>query len=244
MTPAVEIQGLWAGYDGNVALEDVNLTVPRGDYLALVGPNGGGKTTLLKVVLGLLKPLRGEVRVLGQTPEAGRVGVGYVPQLIEFDRDFPVRVEEVVRMGRLGTTDRKGDAEAIRKALALVEMDPLARRPMGDLSGGQRQRVYLARALAADPQMLLLDEPTAHLDPEISARIYELLLKLTERMTVILTTHDIGVVASYAKTLGCVGRRLYLGEAGGLTQSLLEKAYGVPVRVIGHHHPKLEPHDA
>jgi zinc transport system ATP-binding protein len=231
-------EGLAACYDGRRVIEDIDLEVPQGDFLALIGPNGGGKTTLLKVALGLIPPMSGSVQLFGQAVSKGRTKVGYVPQAVEFDREFPIRVNEVVRMGRLGVGDPGRDKQAVAEALERVEMTSFAKRPIGALSGGQRQRVFLARALAAEPSALFLDEPTAHLDPEISAEVYALLRRINDEngVTILLTTHDVGVVSSFAKRVGCVGRRLFMGEDGGLTQELLDHAYGSPVRVMSHHH--------
>ena len=165
----ISIQHLWAGYDREPVLEDINLSVKELDFIGLIGPNGSGKTTLFKVLLGLLPPLRGEVRIMGKSVKKGRRYMGYVPQKVEFDRDFPINVWEVVRLGRLGrrrllqryTTK---DDKCVAEALHSVEMLHLRDTPMGELSGGQQKRVYIARALAMQPQILLLDEPLASID--------------------------------------------------------------------------------
>lgn len=250
--PVLEISHLWAGYPGEVVLEDVNLTLRPLDFVGLIGPNGGGKTTLLKVILGLLPPLRGDIRILGEPVNVGRKQIGYVPQYVEFDRDFPITVWDVVRMGRVGQRGllrryNREDDDLVAEALRRVEMLPLRRRLIGELSGGQRQRVYIARALATQPRILLLDEPTANVDPQIKANIYDLLRRLNERITLLLISHDMGAISSYVKTVGCLNRRLFYHGEKQITADMLEEAYhcpidliahGVPHRVLAEHQPE------
>jgi len=236
---AIAIEGLWAGYDHEAVLENVNLTVEEGDFLAIIGPNGGGKTTLLKVILGLLEPMRGRVRLFGQDVRHGRRWVGYVPQRVEMDQDFPIRVWDVAMMGRLGQRGlfRRYDAQdarAVERALRDVEMWDLRDRPMGELSGGQRQRVYIARALAVEPRLLLLDEPTASVDPQVRTHIYELLRALNERVTIVLISHDVGVISAYVKTVGCLNRRLFYHGGGEITEEMIEHGYQCPIDLIAH----------
>jgi zinc transport system ATP-binding protein len=236
----ITIQHLWAGYEREQVLEDINLSVYEGDFIGLIGPNGGGKTTLLKVLLGLLPPTRGKVHVLGLPVQEGRRMIGYVPQAVEFDREFPISVWDVARMGRLGqrrllqryTTE---DDAIVAKALHQVELYDLRRRPIGDLSGGQRQRAYIARALATQPKVLLLDEPTSSVDPQVSTGIYELLQQLNDQgVTILLVSHDIGVISSYVKTVGCLNRRLFYHGGEEITTDMLELAYQCPIDLIAH----------
>jgi zinc transport system ATP-binding protein len=232
---AIQIENLSAGYGSTVALRDVDLTVPEGDFLALVGPNGGGKSTLLKVLLGLLPVRSGKALIFGKPPLRGRRHMAYVPQGTHFDPQFPVTVQDVVRMGRvkLGTNDA-----VVQEQLEKFALSNLKHEPIAELSGGQRQRAYLARAWATEAPILLLDEPTAYLDPEFSSGFYDLLKTENEAgKTIILTTHDTGVVSRYASRVGCLSQRLYMGEEGGLTEEILEKAYGGPVRQLMHDHP-------
>jgi zinc transport system ATP-binding protein len=223
-------------------LEAVDLAVEPHDYLALLGPNGSGKTTLVKLVLGLLRPSRGSVRVLGGEPERARGRVGYVPQRVQFDLDFPIRVADVVRMGRL-RRDRMlrplgaRDREAAERALATVEMAALADRPIGELSGGQLQRVLIARALALEPELLLLDEPTASLDERIGLGVWELLEQLSKSMTVVVISHDIGAISRHVRSVACLNRRLYAHPTRELTAEMLEATYGCPIDLIAHGHP-------
>jgi zinc transport system ATP-binding protein len=235
----ISVRNLWAGYDHENVLEDVNLTVYDRDFIGLVGPNGGGKTTLVKVLLGLLEPTRGTVRIKGQPVEKGRRHIGYVPQTVEFDRDFPVSVWDVARMGRLGKRRlfhryTAEDDAVVEEMLRRVEMFDLRDRAIGELSGGQRQRVYIARALVAEPEILLLDEPTASVDPQISTSIYELLRDLNQHVTLLMISHDMGAVSSYVKTVGCLNRRLFYHDEKEVTPEMLELAYQCPVDLIAH----------
>jgi zinc transport system ATP-binding protein len=235
----IAIRNLWAGYDREQVLEDINLTVYAGDFIGLIGPNGGGKTTLIRVLLGLLPPAWGEVRIMGRPVQAGRRAVGYVPQVVEFDREFPINVWDVARMGRLGQRRllqryTAEDDALVTEALHQVEMFDLRRRPIGELSGGQRQRVYIARALAAQPKILLLDEPTSSVDPQVSNSIYELLRRLNEQVTILLISHDMGAISAYVKTVGCLNRRLFYHGGQEITAEMLELAYQCPIDLIAH----------
>jgi len=198
--PVISIENLTFSYDGFPVLEDVNVAVQEREFACIVGPNGGGKTTLLKLMLGLLQPTKGRVRLFGVPPERARTRVGYLPQSYAYDPLFPVRVMDVVLMGRLDRGGlfgpyRRSDREAALEALRQVEMAEFRHRPLAALSGGQRQRVLIARALACEPEVLLLDEPTASLDFTIEGELYELLRRLNERLTVVMVSHDIGFVS-------------------------------------------------
>ncbi len=245
----LSIQHVWAGYDHETILEDITLSVYEHDFIGLIGPNGGGKTTLVKVILGLLRPQRGEVRILGQSARIGRRFIGYVPQLAEFDRAFPISVWEVACMGRLvrrGLFRRytAADNAIVEMALRRVAMLEYRHRPIGTLSTGQRQRVYIARALATEPTLLLLDEPTASVDPEMRTSIYELLQMLNQQITIMLISHDVGAIATYVKTVGCLNRRLYYHHERQITSEMLEAVYRCPIDLIAHGvpHRVVAPH--
>ena len=235
----IAIEHLWTGYDHEPVLEDINLSVKELDFIGLIGPNGSGKTTLFKVLLGLMAPWRGEVRIMGMSAQKGRRYVGYVPQTVEFDRAFPISVWEVVMLGRLSKrrllqpyTARDGDCVA--EALREVEMFHLRDRAIGELSGGQRRRVYIARALATDPKILLLDEPLAGVDPHAGTHLYDILKQLNERITILMISHDIGAIASCVKTVGCLNRRLYYHGEREIAPEMLKLAYQCPVDLIAH----------
>lgn len=235
----ISLRGVWARYEHEPVLEDITLSVKERDFIGLIGPNGGGKSTLIKLLLGLLTPSSGEIRIMGGSVREGRRHVGHVPQLVQLDHDFPISVWDVVRMGRLGKRGllrrytREDDA-AVKKALQQTGMLEFRHRPIGELSGGQRQRVYVARALAAEPRILLLDEPTANIDTQTSASIYELLRQLNREQTILLITHDIGAISTYVKTVGCLNRRLHYHNDLQLSPEMIRAAYQCPVDLIAH----------
>ncbi len=237
--PVVVVRSLWAGYGSRIVLEDVSITIHENDFIGLLGPNGGGKTTFLKVLMGLIAPWRGEVRILGRSPREGRRHIGFVPQLIEMDRDFPLTARDVVRMGRLDRTRLfrgygRDDERVVDEVLERVGMSSEADSPIGELSGGQRQRVYIARALAAHPKILLLDEPMANVDPNVRGTLYELLKEVNEEAAVLMVTHDISAVSAHVKTIGCLDRRLFYHGEKFLRPEMLDQTYGCPVDLIAH----------
>ena len=238
-TAVINLTNVWAKYNKAPILEDINLTINEGDFVGLIGPNGGGKTTLFKVLLGLIKPYRGTVKILGNTVTKGRHYIGYVPQLVELDREFPVSVAEVVRMGRLGKRRlfqryTRKDEIIVNHTLEKVGMLELRDRSIAELSGGQRQRVYIARALASEPRILLLDEPTASVDPQRQRSIYELLKELNQFITIIIISHDIGAISAYVKTVGCLNHRLFFHGDPPLSTEVIEQTYQCPVDLIAH----------
>ncbi len=235
----VRLEDVWLHYDGAPILEGVSLSIEHGDFLGLIGPNGGGKTTLLKVILGLVKPSRGKVLVLGQTPERGRRFIGYVSQHNLFDRDFPISVWDVVLMGRYG---RAGllrrysgeDRRTAQKTLQTVGMLDYKNRQIGKLSGGEQQRVFIARALVSEPRLLLLDEPTASVDPTMQTEFYELLEKLKEQMAIVLVSHDISAISIYVDKIACLNRQLFYHGSKEIGPEVLEATYKCPVQMIAH----------
>jgi len=235
----IHMENLWAGYGQDPILENINLDIYSQDFVGLIGPNGGGKTTLIKIILGLLEPTRGKVEIMGMPVRQGREAVGYVPQLVEFDRAFPISVYEVVRMGLLGKRKLLNpflpvDRDKIFQALDLVNLKHLVDQPIGELSGGQRQRVYIARALVAEPKILLLDEPTASIDPQTSTSIYELLRDLNQQVTILLISHDMSAITSYVKTIGCLNHQLAYHAQKEISPDMLEIGYQCPVDLIAH----------
>lgn len=235
----VSLKGVCVSYGGVPALDDVDLSVRQRDFLGVIGPNGGGKTTLLKVILGLIPPARGEVSVFGGAPRDAAKLIGYVPQYIPFDRSFPISVWDAVLMGRLAHAPRwgyfrPGDRSRTREALETVGMLDLMDRPIGALSEGQKQRVFIARALVTDPRLLLLDEPTASIDPCMQEGIFHILDRLRETMAIILVTHDIGVLSAHVGTIACLNRRLHYHEKKEITLDDIQTVYGCPVQLIAH----------
>lgn len=237
--PAVEFRDVFFSYDGHPVLESLTAEIEEGDFAAVIGPNGGGKSTLLKLVLGLLRPDRGEVLIFGRSPRAARDQIGYVPQFMTFDRSFPIRVQDVVLMGLLSRSTgpggyRRSDVEEAVRALQQVELADLRRLRIGKLSGGQLQRVLIARALVNQPRLLILDEPTANVDHRIEREIYDMLRGLTDRMTIVMVTHDISFVAGFISRVLCLNRRLFCHPTSRIDSELIEKLYEAPVRIVHH----------
>ena len=249
-TPVIEINDLWFRRNGEEILEGINLRVMPGDVYAILGPNGGGKTTLLKVILGLIPPDRGSVRILGGLPNEKRQLLGYVPQLATFDFHYPISVREMVLSGLLGRktgilkTFTAADTALADKALATMGIGHLADRAIRDLSGGEKQRAVIARALIGDPQVLLLDEPTVFVDAPTETQFYDILGNLARTITIVLVTHDIGVIVSHVTKVACLNRRLFTHESRELTEDMIQGAYKCPVDIIAHGHPHrvLRPH--
>ncbi len=238
--PPVLLRDVSFRYGAAPVLESVDLRLDEGDFLGIIGPNAGGKTTLLKIILGLLAPDRGSVEIFGRPPAESRGVIGYVPQYARFDASFPIDVLDTVRMGRLGVRRRERSREsraAARAALDRVDLSGMADEQIGELSGGQLQRVLIARALASEPRILLLDEPTASVDTRIGRSVYELLERLSERMTIVLASHDIGVISRHVKTIACLNVRLHYHQSRELTPEMVEAAYGCPVDLVAHGHP-------
>ena len=235
----VKLEGVWVQYNGVPILEGINLAIEQDDFLGIIGPNGGGKTTLLKVILGLISPSHGKVSVLGKPPEKSRSNIGYVPQHNLFDRDFPINVWDVVLMGRYGKSGlfrrySSEDRRATQDALQTVGMLNYKDRQMGKLSGGELQRIFIARALVAEPKLLLLDEPTASVDPAMQTEFYELLEKLKKQMAIVLVSHDISAVSIYVDKLACLNRQLHYHGSKEITPEILEATYKCPVQMIAH----------
>jgi zinc transport system ATP-binding protein len=236
----VELKEVWVRLGNQLVLEDINFEVFQGDYIGIIGPNGAGKTTLLKVILGLIKPFKGEVRVFGLEPQEGKKFIGYVPQERPFNRDFPLKVMDVVLMGCLKDKGlfRNFSAEDFKRAeevLELVEMLPLKDREIGSLSGGELQRVLIARALVSKPKLFLLDEPTAHVDLPVQTEFFDLLKRLNEEgLTIIMVTHDVGVLSSYVGKIACLNRKIYYHSTKEIRPEELEAVYGCPVDLIAH----------
>lgn len=239
MNAVIELEKVWFAYNGSPVLEDVNLVVKERDFLSIVGPNAGGKTTILRLILGLIKPTRGSVKVFGNSPVKARPRIGYMPQHTFLDPLFPVSILDVVLMGRLGTGKhfgfyRKADKEAAEEALKRVELCDIRHRPFSDLSGGQSQRVLIARALVSGPELLLLDEPTANVDIAVETQLYDLLDQLNKKITIVLVTHDLGFVSRYVKNVACVNRRVVEHPTCDISGEMINEIYGSDVHIIRH----------
>jgi zinc transport system ATP-binding protein len=236
----IHLDHVWFSYGNDHALEDVCLSIKSGDFVGVIGPNGGGKTTLLRLILGVLEPARGTVELLGGRPEKTRIQVGYVPQETSSNVVFPISVFDVVLMGKMGARGlfhsfTKEDREQAKATLEELNIYSLKDKNIGGLSGGQRQKVLLARALVGKPKVLFLDEPTASIDTQGQDEIYEHLRKLNENgTTILLVTHNVGAVSAYIKSIACVSRELFFHPDGVLDEATITKAYGCPVDIVAH----------
>lgn len=255
-TPLIEIKNLSAGYDSRTVLRNVNLTVYDRDFLGIIGPNGGGKTTLIKCILGLLKPTTGEIlysdkRFMASdkqgsttqrpalTTNRSVLKMGYLPQYNSIDRKFPITVEEVILSGlssqkslisRFTATHR----EKARQVIARMGLEGLEKRAIGALSGGQLQRALLGRAIISDPALVVLDEPSTYIDKRFEARLYELLAEINHDCAIILVSHDIGTVLQQVKSIACVNETLDYHPDTGVSEEWLERNFNCPIELLGH----------
>jgi zinc transport system ATP-binding protein len=248
---ALKIDGLNKTYRGVSVLEDVSLRLDHGEFLGLIGPNGAGKSVLLRTILGLEKPDEGSISVYGKPPSQAHSDVAYVPQYARFDRDFPISVRDAVLTGRLrsGRPGRRQDSEdhdRAEEALKRLDLLKFAERQIGRLSGGQLQRVLIARALATDARLFLFDEPTANLDASHVTGLYEFLGELASDHTVVLVSHDIGVMTAFVDSVACLNRRMHYHGDKQITHEMIEETYGCPVDFVVHEHRHvvLPPHDS
>jgi len=245
----IEVRDLTFSYGAAPVLEGVNLQVEAGEFLGIVGPNAGGKSTLLKLILGLLEPQSGRIAVLGEGPRAATRRLGYVPQYPSFPREFPITVEQAVLLGRIGRRPPVGrwgawlpvrvgkpDRQVVRRALEEVEAADLARRQIGSLSSGQLQRVLLARALACEPAVMILDEPTANIDLRLEGDIFDLLKRLNVRMTILVVSHDVGFISGYVARVACLNRTLVCHRTDAVDGQVIRALYGGQVRMVAHRH--------
>lgn len=254
----LEIKDLRFSYQREPVLENVNISIETGDFVAMIGPNGGGKTTLLKLILGILSPEYGSIRVLGHPPGKKAGQIGYVPQNVSINDNFPISVLDVVLMGKLGNGNGNGRIgmkkqfrqEAI-ETLDRIGMSGYENRKIGELSVGQKQRVFIARALVTRPKLLLLDEPTANVDAEGQGELYRMLKELNEEMTILVVSHEWLVISAYIKSVACVNRQLHFHHQPEIDSSMMDIMYpgstkdGCPVELVAHGvpHRVLQSHD-
>jgi zinc transport system ATP-binding protein len=237
-SPVIEIRDLYFSYNSRPVLKNISLRLEKGCFTALIGPNGGGKTTLLKLMLGLLKPNQGFVKILGRPPRQVSRRLGYVPQEIGINRDFPISVLDVVLMGRIRSSrgwSRAGaeDKKAAREILERMDMWEYRKSRIGELSGGQRQRIFIARALVSEPEILFLDEPTANVDSGHQDNFYRLLRELNRSVSIVIVNHDLMVISSQVKSVACVNRTLHYHNGAEITEDMIQM-YHCPVELVAH----------
>ncbi|OJF76701.1 MAG: ABC transporter [Treponema sp. CETP13] len=238
--PAIKIKDISVSYGKTQALQHISLSVNEKDYLGIMGPNGGGKSTLLRTILGFIKPDNGIAEVFGCSCAKNREILGYVPQFSSVDKNFPISVQKVVETGLLKGrahpfhTYSNEQKEQAMQQLERLGIADLANRQISELSGGEFQRLLIARSLAANPKILLLDEPTASVDPSSREKIYSLLAELNKEMTIVLVTHDLTAISSSIKKLACLNQTLVYHGEPVLTDEVVEAMYGCPVDLIAH----------
>jgi len=237
--PVIELINVGFAYNSKPVLENVNLTVNEKDFVWIVGPNGGGKTTLVKIILGLLQPKTGSVRIFGKSASSARRRIGYMPQQAQLDLRFPVTARDVVLMGRLNRGLLPGsykvtDRATAHDALKLVGMESMADIPLKDLSGGQQRRLLIARALACQPDMLLLDEPTANLDRAVERELFDLLKDLNGRLTIMMVSHDPAFVSDFVEQVVCVNRTVAVHPTTDRDREFIDELYGEGMRMVRH----------
>jgi len=237
MNKILEIVNASTGYNHKPILENLNFTVRENDFIGVIGPNGGGKTTLLKLILGLIQPFSGKVNFYANG-RSKRSLIGYLPQENKFDKQFPISVLEVVLSGLMSDKGIFGRYSKKDKQLALsflerTGMASYANHPIGELSGGQQQKVFLSRAVVSSPKLLILDEPSTYVDNQFEGKLYEILNELNKEMAIILVSHDLGTISRYVKSIACVNRTLHYHPSNKISQKQLTE-YKCPLQIITH----------
>jgi zinc transport system ATP-binding protein len=226
-------------YNNQIVLENVNFQVEENDFMAVVGPNGGGKSTLLKLILGFLKPVSGSIKIFGEDPVLARKHIGYVPQFATFDFDFPINVLEMIMLSNLNSKSffpfyKKNEIKSAHEVLEKLQIENLWDRQVSDLSGGQRQRALIARSLISNPKLLLLDEPTASVDIHVEKDIYALLKSLNKNMAILLVTHDVSFVSKFVNKIVCVNRCSCFHKISEMKDIHLQSIYSGDFTEINH----------
>ncbi|MCD7852151.1 MAG: ABC transporter ATP-binding protein [Parabacteroides sp.] len=239
MDKLIDIEHVTASYGSKTVLRDVSLTVWKDDFLGIIGPNGGGKTTLLKVILGLLSPVSGTIRFYEDGKAVSSLRIGYLPQLNNIDKKFPISVREVIASGlasekRLFRSYNPSQKERVEEVIGKMGLEELAGRAIGELSGGQLQRVLLGRSIVSRPQVLILDEPNSYVDKRFESYFYKLLEEINKESAIILVSHDIGTVLAMVKNIACVNETLHYHPGADVSEEWLGEKYACPIELIGH----------
>lgn len=235
MSELIELKNIYARYNGETILKDVNLKIRENDFIGIIGPNGGGKTTLLRVILGLLKPFKGEVVVHNKNKQPF---FGYLPQYNNFDTNFPINLTEVILSGLMSEKRlyKRYTSEDISKADELMKRTGIwdyRKSNIGEISGGQMQRALLCRAIISSPRILILDEPITYVDSNFENELYQILDELNKEMAIVMVSHDIGMISSNVKSIACINRELHYHDSNKITVEQLN-SYGCPIDLITH----------
>lgn len=233
----IELTDVDAAYNDEFVLRKASIKVLSRDFIGVIGPNGGGKTTLVKVMLGLIKPVNGKVMNHMKRGD-DYLPIGYLPQINSIDKKFPISVDQVVQSGHMKRNKMTGrfsksDRDRSMAIMGTMGISQLSGRPIGELSGGQLQRVFLARALVSSPRLLILDEPNTFVDNAFESELYEMLLDLNKEMAIMIVSHDVGMISPYVKTIACVNRELHYHRSNVISQIQL-KEYNCPIQLITH----------
>jgi len=239
MNKLIYIQAVTASYNTEIVLRDVSLTLWENDFLGIIGPNGGGKTTLLKVILGLLKPDQGQVFFFDNGQQISSMKISYLPQINHIDNQFPIYVYEIVASGLMSEKQKIRDFsvaqhQRIMDVITLIGLKGMHNRPINELSGGELQRVLLGRAIVSQPRVLILDEPNTYVDKFFESRLYKLLEDINKNTAVILVSHDVGTILPLVKNVACVNERLYYHEGNSLNENWLNEVFHCPVELVRH----------
>ena len=239
MNSIIQINGLSAGYDGKTVLHQVDLAVYEKDFLGIIGPNGGGKTTLIKCILGLHQPSEGSIRFYKNGQEIPDMNMGYLPQYNTIDKKFPISVYEVILSGlskqkSIFRRYSKEQHELVHQMIARMGLEGMEERSIGSLSGGQLQRALLGRALVSNPEVVILDEPNTYIDKRFEAKLYSLLEEINKERAIILVSHDIGTVLKNVKTIACVNETVHYHPHTEVPTEWLEEHFGCPIEMLGH----------
>lgn len=237
----IDVDNVSFNYGAVSVLENISFKIYEDEFIGIIGPNAGGKSTLLKLILGLLKPNKGVISKFKYDGKALINNIGYVSQHSTFPRDFPITVGEVVMMGHIGTSSKffhysKKEIELAKQAMQKLEIQDIEKRKIGELSGGQLQRVLIARELVCQPEILILDEPTSNVDMRIEEDIFSLLKNYSEHMTIIVVSHDIAFISSYVDRVACLNKTLVCHSTESISGKMIEELYDVPVKMIHHNH--------